>query len=352
MPKLKRVAPQPPPPGNERLDRLRGMVAELNREKGLPDWAKIRFADQAPGLERMSTGILTLDMVMGGGLPRARMTQYKGPESCFKTSGLFHSIAAAQARGETAALVFSEEFDRAWAARLGVRLGELALVPGLGRGDDALERASKMVESGDLDLLAIDSVQTVESVREAKNEIGEGGFGDGTPQMWGQFAKRMYRCFNMGARTAVLWISQYRTQVGKWSPTGDASDGTQIWGLKHAKSIDVRWKKTEIYRDGKDGPIYARDFSITADKNKTSKPHETGTFRFYFTDHGGIPFGVDHARDAAQWGITTGVIEAKGAWYTLPSGERLNGQDGLSAYLRQNPEELQALRDLVLQTLG
>jgi recombination protein RecA len=317
--RLKKV----PKSENSKLDALRALVAEVNRTKGLPEHAKLHFGDEEPDMDRFSTGILTLDVIMGGGVPRGRMTQWKGAESCFKTSALMRTVASLQASGGTAVWLQAEEFDKAWAERHGVRTNELVVIPGMVDGDRALERGLKLVEGGSVDLLVVDSIQAVQSTRELEHEIGAGGFGNGSPQMWGQFCKRMARAFSTGsAHTACIWTSQFRSQIGKFSPSGDNSDGSQIWALRHWKAIDVAFRKTEVHKDGKDGPIYARTYALKCDKNKTSKPHDNGEFVFYFREHGGTPWGIDTAREVVAWSLRFDVIDRAGAWFSY-KGEKL-----------------------------
>lgn len=318
-------------------------VERINKTKGLSEFAKVRSGSDIPPVSRIRTGILTLDVVMGGGLPRARFTQFKGAESCFKTTAILHTIASVQASGGTAVYVQGEEFDRAWAAQMGVDLDRLHIISVAEDGGRSLEQLCDLVDTGLIDVAVVDSIQGLTTERELdETEMGASGYGSGGPQMWGQWTRRITRAFNRGAETAVLWTSQLRSQPGKYSPTGDTSDGTQIWALKHAKSVDVLFKKGEVFKDKntESGP-YARTFSVRADKNKTSHPNVSGEFRFYYRDHEGVPRGIDVAREAAILGQSVGgVIRRSGAWYSIDGEKVANGVDNLVLFLRKEEEVL------------
>lgn len=325
-------------------DRLTAKVQEINRTKGLNEFAKIRMGNEIPPVERIRTGILTLDTIMGGGLPRGRFTQFKGADSCFKTTAILHAIREVQAEGGTAVYVQGEEFDRKWAATCGVDLERLHIISVAEHGGRSLEQLSDLIDTGLVDLAVVDSIQGLSTERELDDTaMGASGYGSGGPQMWGQWTRRVTRAFNRDAKTAVIWTSQLRSQPGKYSPTGDTSDGTQIWALKHAKAVDVLFRKGESFKvdsEKASGP-YARDFSVRADKNKTAHPNQTGTFRFYFRPHEGAGPGVDTAREAAILGQTVGKsVKRSGAWYSV-DGERVaQGIENLVLRLRQDDELL------------
>lgn len=327
----------------DKLARLDAAIDQINKGLAHSPSARIHRGDQAPALERIPTGILGLDIITGGGVPRCRFTQFKGLESSAKTTSLLCLAAQVQASGGTVAWLQGEEWDGGWAQRLGVDTGTLRLIPGNVDGDGALERAIGLLESGALDLLVIDSIQGLASTREIETKIGEAGYGSGMPQVWAQFCRRVLRAWALGGRSAVVWTSQYRSVVGKFSPSGDNRDGTQIMALAHFKSVDVEFKKTEIHREGRDGPIYARSYALRCTKNKTALPHRVASFKFFHAAHGDAPWGLDVAGEVAAWGVETGVIARAGAWYVLPGGKRCQGLEGLVAALRKSPD-LEAIR--------
>src|SRR4249920_1551559 len=107
----------------------------------------------------ISTGSLGLDIALGiGGIPRGRVTEIYGPESSGKTTLALHVIAEAQRAGGYAAFVDAEHaLDAAYAKRLGVNIDEL-LISQPDTGEQALEIAERLVRSGAIDIIVIDSV--------------------------------------------------------------------------------------------------------------------------------------------------------------------------------------------------
>ena len=113
--------------------------------------------------EVISTGSLGLDVALGiGGLPRGRVIEIYGPESSGKTTIATHVIAEAQKKGGMCAFIDAEHaFDAAYAKKLGVDVDNL-LISQPDYGEQALEIADRLILSGALDVVVIDSVAALE----------------------------------------------------------------------------------------------------------------------------------------------------------------------------------------------
>ena len=56
-------------------------------------------------VETVSSGSLSLDIALGGGIPKGRIIEVYGPESSGKTTLTLHAIAEVQKKGGTAAFI-------------------------------------------------------------------------------------------------------------------------------------------------------------------------------------------------------------------------------------------------------
>ena len=129
-------------------------------------------------VEVISTGSLGLDYALGvGGLPRGRIIEIFGPESSGKTTLAIHAIAQAQKEGGNAALIDAEHaFDRAWAETIGVDVNRL-WVAQPDNGEQALDIAETLINSGAIDILVIDSVAALTPKDEIEGEMGDRNMG-------------------------------------------------------------------------------------------------------------------------------------------------------------------------------
>src|SRR5688572_24048476 len=100
-----------------------------------------------------------LDIALGiGGLPKGRVVEIYGPESSGKTTLAIHVIAEAQKKGGMCAFIDAEHaFDATYAKKLGVDVDNL-LISQPDYGEQGLEIADRLILSGALDVVVIDSV--------------------------------------------------------------------------------------------------------------------------------------------------------------------------------------------------
>ena len=120
----------------------------------------MRLGDQeVEKVESISSGSIGIDVALGiGGYPKGRVIEIYGPESSGKTTLTLHAIAECQKAGGIAAFIDAEHaFDRFYAEKLGVDLGEL-VISQPDNGEQALEIADNLIRSGAVDALVIDSV--------------------------------------------------------------------------------------------------------------------------------------------------------------------------------------------------
>ena len=169
----------------KKLDEI-GKKFGADREKALNDALKLIEKDFGKGsimrlgeraeqkVQVMSSGSLALDIALGsGGYPKGRIIEIYGPESSGKTTVALHAVAQAQKEGGIAAFIDAEHaLDPAYAAALGVNIDEL-LLSQPDSGEQGLEIAGKLIDSGAVDLVVIDSVAALVPRAEIDGDIGD-----------------------------------------------------------------------------------------------------------------------------------------------------------------------------------
>ncbi|PLZ55537.1 DNA recombination/repair protein RecA, partial [Fischerella thermalis WC441] len=128
-------------------------------------------------VETISSGALTLDLALGGGLPKGRVIEIYGPESSGKTTLALHAVAEVQKNGGIAAYVDAEHaLDPTYAAALGVDIENL-LVSQPDTGEAALEIVDQLVRSAAVDIVVIDSVAALVPRAEIEGDMGDAHVG-------------------------------------------------------------------------------------------------------------------------------------------------------------------------------
>ncbi|GIT05471.1 MAG: hypothetical protein CM1200mP29_08820 [Verrucomicrobiota bacterium] len=143
--------------------------------KSFGEGSIMRLGDEGANLQidAVSTGSLGLDIALGvGGVPRGRIIEIYGPESSGKTTLMLHIVANAQKAGGTAAFIDAEHaLDPAYAANLGVNLGETADLPA-GQRRGGADDLRNLARSGAVDVIVIDSVAALVPRAELEGDMG------------------------------------------------------------------------------------------------------------------------------------------------------------------------------------
>jgi recombination protein RecA len=132
----------------------------------------------AISVDVIPSGSLKLDRALGiGGFPRGRIVEIYGPESGGKTTMALHAIAECQKKGGVAAFIDAEHaLDPTYAKAIGVDVDNMYICqPEC--GEQALEVADKLVQSGAIDICVIDSVAALVPKKELEGDMGDANVG-------------------------------------------------------------------------------------------------------------------------------------------------------------------------------
>ncbi|MCK5583511.1 MAG: DNA recombination/repair protein RecA, partial [Elusimicrobiales bacterium] len=153
-------------------------VALLQIEKLYGKEAIMKLGDKTnKKMEAIGTGALSLDLALGiGGIPRGRVVEIYGPESSGKTTLALHIIANAQKTGMAAFIDAEHALDSFYAEKLGVDINNL-LISQPDCGEQALEITEKLVRSGAVDIIVIDSVAALVPRAEIDGDMGDSHMG-------------------------------------------------------------------------------------------------------------------------------------------------------------------------------
>ena len=113
--------------GSDRGKALGLALDQIEKQFGKGSIMKLGESTHAV-VECVPTGSLSLDLALGGGLPKGRVIEIYGPESSGKTTVTLHAISEVQKSGGTAAFIDAEHaLDPAYAKRIGVDIDNLLL---------------------------------------------------------------------------------------------------------------------------------------------------------------------------------------------------------------------------------
>ena len=278
-------------------------------------------------IEAISTGALSLDLALGiGGIPRGRVIEIFGPEAGGKTTLSLHIAAQAQKAGGTVAFIDAEHaLDPTYAKLIGVNIDEL-LISQPDSGEQALEIAEKLVRSGALDLIVIDSVAALVPQAEIEGEMGDAHVGLQARLM--SQALRKLTSLLAKTKTSIIFINQLRQKIGIMFGNPETTPGGLA--LKFYSSVRLDVRKIENIKNGEH--VIGTRVRTKVVKNKVAPPYRQAEFTML---HGE---GISKEACLIDMGVENKVIEKSGSWYIYNEEKLGQGAENARQYLKDNAE--------------
>jgi recombination protein RecA len=278
-------------------------------------------------IETISSGAITLDLALGGGLPKGRVIEIYGPESSGKTTLALHAVAEVQKAGGVAAFVDAEHaLDPAYSAALGVDINNL-LISQPDTGESALEIVDQLVRSAAVDIVVIDSVAALVPRAEIEGEMGDTQVGLQARLMSKALRKIAGNIGKSGC--TVIFLNQLRQKIGITYGSPEVTTGGNA--LKFYASVRLDIRRIQTLKKASEGE-YGIRAKVKVAKNKVAPPFRIAEFDIIF-GHGISRLGclVDLAEQ-------TSVIVRKGAWYSYNGDNIGQGRDNTIRYMEENLE--------------
>ncbi len=323
--KKKTAAAAPAAASADKRKALETAIAQI--EKNFGKGAIMRLGDDIPvNVEAIPTGSLSLDLALGiGGVPRGRIVEIYGPESCGKTTLALHIVASAQKGGGEAAYIDVEHaLEPAYARALGVDIDEL-LISQPDTGEQALEITEQLVRSGALDVVVIDSVAALLPRSELEGEMGESSVGVVARLM----SQALRKLAGVVSKTGciVVFINQLREKIGVMYGNPETTPGGRA--LKYFASVRIDMRRIETLKSGTE--MVGNRTRAKIVKNKVAPPFKEAEFDILYGQ------GISKIGEIIDLSVKLGLIDKAGAWFTV-GDQRFQGRDNVKAYLQENPE--------------
>ena len=320
---------------------LEAALAQIQKQFGKGAVMKLGDDDAKLNIEAISTGSMSLDLATGiGGVPRGRIVEIYGPESSGKTTLTLHIIAEAQKQGGRAAFIDAEHaLDPEYARNLGVDVDEL-LVSQPDYGEQALEITEMLVRSGAVDVVVVDSVAALVP----KHEI-DGAMGDATvgmqARLMSQALRKLAGVINK-TNTTIVFINQLREKIGVMFGNPETTTGGRALKFFASMRIDVR--KVESIKSG--DQILGNRTRAKIVKNKVAPPFKQAEFDIMYGK------GISKAGDVLDCAVTEKILEKAGSWYSFEGNRIGQGRENVKNYLEENPDIMDRIEGLLLDTLN
>jgi len=317
----------------QKRDALEATRAAIDKQYGKGSLMKLGDKGASLDIDSISSGSILLDEALGiGGYPQGRIIEIYGPESSGKTTLALHAVAEAQKKGGIAAFIDAEHaLDPTYASALGVQINDL-WISQPDNGEQALEICEKLVRSGSVDILVVDSVAALTPQAEIDGEMGDSHMGL-QARLMSQALRKLTGILSK-SNTTIIFINQIRMKIGVMFGNPETTTGGNA--LKFYSSVRIEVRKIETLSKGADNIIGNR-IRVKIVKNKVAPPFKKVELNLMFGK------GLSYVASILDASIKYDLIDKSGSWYSYNDEKIGQGKDNAMAFLNDNPDIIETL---------
>jgi len=313
---------------NGRREALEAARLQIDKEFGKGSLMKLGDNKDVLDVDVIPSGSILLDEALGvGGYPKGRIIEIFGPESSGKTTLALHAISECQKKGGIAAFIDAEHaLDPVYAKNLGVNIDDL-WISQPDNGEQALEITERLVRSGAIDIIVVDSVAALTPQAEIEGDMGDSHLGLQARLM--SQALRKLTGILAKSNTTIIFINQIRMKIGVMFGNPETTTGGNALKFYASVRLDVR----RIESIGKNADeLTGNRIRVKVVKNKVAPPFKKCEIDLMFGT------GISKMSSLLDASVKYDIIEKSGAWYSY-KGEKIGqGKDKTLEYLENNPD--------------
>lgn len=332
-PVMHKTMQQSPVNQDARTIAIQAAVAQIEKQYGEGAIMKMD-KNYSQNIKRFSSGALSLDLALGGGIPEGRIIEIFGPESSGKTTLALHAIAEAQKKGGKAAFIDAEHaLDIQYAKKIGVKIEEL-LISQPDNGEQALEITEMLVRSGAINIIVIDSVAALTPQAEIDGMMGDSHMGLQARLM--SQALRKLTSIVSKTNCSVIFINQIRMKIGVMFGNPETTTGGNALKFYASIRLDIRRIEKILQKNISAGEtqsepeIIGSRTRVKVVKNKVAPPFRQAEFDILYAK------GINREGDLLDLGVRFGVIEKSGTHFRFKEEALGQGKEQVRLYLMEH----------------
>lgn len=295
-------------------------------------------------VETIPTGSISLDLALGGGIPKGRIIEIYGPESSGKTTLTLHMIAEIQKQGGQAAFIDAEHaLDPSYAKKIGVNTDDL-LLSQPDNGEQALEITETLVRSNAVDLIIVDSVAALTPRAEIEGDMGDAQMGLHA-RLMSQALRKLTAAISK-SKCTVVFLNQIRMKIGVMFGNPETTTGGQALKFYSSVRMEIRRiGKIEGMSEDGEKEMTGNRTRVKVVKNKVAPPFKEAEFDILYNQ------GISAEGDILDLAAKYDIVRKAGAFYSYEDTKLGQGRENSKAFLKENGKITKALEKKIHERL-
>ncbi|MFA7075015.1 MAG: recombinase RecA, partial [Endomicrobiaceae bacterium] len=202
-------------------------------------------------------------------------------------------------------------------------------------GEQGLEISDKLIRSGAVDLIVVDSVAALVPRAEIEGEMGDSFVGL-QARLMSQALRKLTSTISK-SKSSIIFINQLRQKIGVMWGNPETTPGGLA--LKFYSSVRLDIRRIESIK--KADEVLGNRVRVKVVKNKVAAPFKQAEFDIMFG------LGIDRLGYLIDIGVSENIIEKAGSFFSY-KGERLGqGRENVKVFLTENPVIAQEIEQII-----
>lgn len=330
---------------------LQGVLAQVKKK----DTSTVQIASQAKDHGRIRTGILALDLALGGGFKLSRCHMLYGEKSTGKSTIAALLVASLQRKFPNQYVAWIDiegTFDKVWAKRLGVDLDRL-LISEPSSGEEAVDIADGLIRTPDICGIVVDSIAALTPTKEIEASAADHLMGVHA-KLIGTFLRKVNQAMISGRKhgryPVVLHLNQFRSKIGVVFGDPRVLPGGKALEFFTSQQVQTYNKEHKLDKGPDAGLVVYNEHSFVVTKDKTGGRLKEGKFKLIRDESQGFPVGfIDQAKTIISFATTAGLYKGAGASHNFDGLVIKGSHEDVSRFFLENPEEYDKIQEKIIQ---
>jgi recombination protein RecA len=341
----------PTPPTFVESPQLSDLMKVINKQHSTHT---VMRGDNPMPTRRQKTGILSVDMCLGGGWRYASGSMVIGERSAGKSTIALMTIAQALKDNPDKVAVWIDlegTLDTVWAKKLGVDTERVYIVSP-DSGEEAIDLAIAFMGAEQTCMIVTDSIAAIVPMKEVEASA-ETAFMALHARLIGGYVRRVNNALirerKKGHDLIVMHLNQFRIDITKMFGDKRVVPGGRALEFSTSQQMTIVNKEHKAEKGDNAGTVLFNEHSFVITKDKTGGRLKEGKFKLIRDAEAGFPEGyIDQSKFMMAAGQRIGLYTGGGSSHKLDGCGTFKSHAEVANYFFENPNKLEEFNSRIL----